>query len=443
MRASKFGAIVAGLSLVLAACGSGTSESSESAPDEKPATEESSSGASEAAEDESSEPAGDESSAEPVEISLLVPTYSDNTKSIWEGLIADFQEANPNITVKLEIQSWDNINDVIRTKIQGNDAPDILNVDAFASFAADGLLYPVEEIVSPETIADIQDSFADNASVDGVMYGLPLIASARTVFYNTDLFEQAGVTAPPKTWDELLEAAKAISALGGDIYGYGMPLGNEEAQAETSVWVFGAGGVWTDGTKVTVDTPEALEAAQFMARMVGEGATQPDAGATDRTPLMNVFIQGKIGMMVGLPPVIGQIAERNPDLNYGMAPIATKDGSAVTLGVADHLMAFNNGTDKGEAIGAFLDFFYTTENYLKFADGEGFLPTTKSGAEATANAEKFAAFLEVLPGARFYPSTNAQWPIAQAGLQNQIGRIAQGDDPAAVLAEIQERVDAG
>ncbi len=380
-------------------------------------------------------------SGEAVTISLLVPSYSDNTRAIWEGLISDFEAQHDGIAVDLEVQSWDNINDVIRTKIQGNAAPDILNIDAFASFAADGLLYPVADVVSEDTIADIQDSFAENASIDGVMYGLPLIASARSLFYNTDLFEKAGVAGPPVTWDDALAAAKAISELDSGVFGYGMPLGSEEAQAETSIWVFGGGGSWTDGNNITIDTPENVAAIEFMQRMIDEGATEPDAGATDRSPLMNVFIQGQIGMMVGLPPTIGQIEERNPELPYATAPIPTLDGSPVTLGVADHLMAFDNGENKAEAIGAFLDFFYDVDNYLKFADGEGFLPTTKSGAEKTANAEKFSSFLAGMPGAQFYPSTNPQWPVAQAAIQSQIGRIAQGEDVATVVADIQSKVD--
>lgn len=373
-------------------------------------------------------------------IDLLVPQYSDGTKALWEDIIAGFEEENSDITVNLEVQSWDNINDVIRTKVQAGQAPDILNIDAFSGFAKDDLLYPAEDVVSPETLDDFQESFVENASLDGTVYGLPLIASARALFYNEDLLSQAGVTEPPATWDQLLEAAAAVSALDG-VYGYGMPLGSEEAQAETSIWTFGAGGSWTDGDAITVDTPENLAAVEFMKRMIDEGATQPDPGATDRTPMLDVFIQGKIAMAVGLPPTIGQIEERDPDLNYGISPVPTQDGAPVTLGVADHLMAFRNDDDKQDAIRAFLDHFYSAEVYLTFVDTEGFLPTTQSGAEGTENAERFADFLEVLPEARFYPSTNEAWAATQGALQTLVGQI-QSADAASVLQQIQEKADA-
>lgn len=375
-------------------------------------------------------------------IDLLVPSYSDGTQALWEGIISDFEAENSDISVNLEVQSWDNINDVVRTKVQSDEAPDILNIDAFAGFAGDDLLYSADEVVSPETLDDIQDSFKENASIDGTQYGLPLIASARTMFVNTDLMEEAGVDAVPTTWDDLLAASKKVSALGGGVSGYGMPLGNEEAQAETSIWTFGAGGSWGDTAELTIDTPEAQEAVGFMKKMIDEGATQPDPGSTDRTPLINVFVQGKLGFIEALPPTVGQIETDNPDLNYELAPIPTADGSPVTLGVADHLMAFENDGDKQDAITTFLDYFYSTDVYTNFVTTEKFLPVTESGAEAFAD-DSLQVFLDALPNAKFYPSTNANWSAAQGAFQSLIGQIDQGKSPEDVLADIQAKADEG
>ena len=373
-------------------------------------------------------------------LNLLVPAYSDNTKALWQGIIKDFEAQNSDIDVKLDVQSWDNINDVVRTKVQSNDAPDILNIDAFAGFAADDLLYPASDVVSEKTLSDFQESFVENASIDGKQYGLPLIASARTLFANTDLMKKAGVSEMPKTWDELLADSKKVSALGGGVYGYGMPLGNEEAQAETSIWVFGNGGSWGDGDKLTIDTPESVEAVDFMKKMIDEKATQPDAGATDRTPLINVFVQGKIGFIEALPPTVDQIKKENPKLKFDLAPIPTKDGSAVTLGVADHLMAFKNDGDKKAEIKKFLDYFYSTDVYSKFVTTENFLPVTTSAAEKMNNPD-MKVFLDALPDAKFYPSTNKGWSTAQGGFQSLIGQIAQGKKPADVLGDIQTKAD--
>lgn len=375
------------------------------------------------------------------DLELLVPLYGDKTKPYWEQLVKDFEAENSGITVKLETQSWDDIYTVLDTKIQNNKAPDILELDAAGpAYGSEELLYEAEEIVSPETWEDIEPSFIDSAKIDGVAYGLPSVASTRALFYNKALFTQAGITAPPKTWDELLDAAKKLSALGGGISGYGMPLGSEEAQAETSIWAYGAGAKWEKDGKMTIDTPEAKEALTFMKRMIDEGATQPDPGATDRTPLLDVFIQGKIGMIHGLPPIVGQINEKSPDLDWEIAPSPSKDGEPVTLGVADYFVGFDKGEDKQAAIAKFLDFFYTQENYVKFNDNEGFIPATKSGADAAAAKPELKTFIEALPDAQFYPATNPAWGATSGAFKSLVGQI-QTKPVDEVLAQIQAKAD--
>ncbi len=375
-------------------------------------------------------------------LNLLVPSYSDNTQGLWEDVISGFEKANPDIAVELEVQSWDNLESVIATKIQGGEAPDIYNGGPVAGVAADDLLYPAKDVVSSDTYSDFQDAFLANAEVDGTAYALPLIASARALFVNNALLEQAGVAAPPTNWDELLDAATKVSALGGGVAGYGMPLGSEEAQAEAAVWLWGGGGSFGDASEITVDDPANLPGAEQIKKMIDAGATQADPGSTNRSPLMDIFVQGKIGMQVGLPPTVGQIAENNPELDYSIVPIPTKDGSAFTLGVMDQLMAFKNDDSKKDAITKFFDYYYSADVYVPWVQTEGFLPVTKSGAEALSGEEALKPFLDVLPDAQFYPSTNPKWSATDGAFKSLFGQI-QTKPAQDVLTEIQAQADAG
>ncbi|UFS94109.1 extracellular solute-binding protein [Nocardia huaxiensis] len=379
---------------------------------------------------------------DPNSIALLVPAYSDGptgTKALWEGIIAGFEKDNPDLKVRLQVESWDSINDVVRTKLQSTSTtPDILNIDAYSTFAADGILYPAKDVVSDSVLADIDPGFAKNATIDGTQWALPLFASTRTLFYNTELFERAGVATPPKTWTELTDAAKKIQALGGGVSGYGLPLGSEEAQGETSIWTFGAGGAWTDGTAVTVDTAANLKGVTAMKALADAGVTQPNPGATNRKDVINSFIQGKIGMIEGLPPVLGMISEKNPGLKFATAPSPTESGAPVTLGVADHLMAFKKDGGKQATIKKFLDYFYSPAVYANFVGSEHFIPITKSGLSTLADDQVTKIFGPTLPNARFYPSNNPKWGATQGAIRQQIGTVTQGQDPASVLAKIQQ-----
>jgi len=388
---------------------------------------------------------GSDDSGDGTTISFLAPSYTDDatTKKLWTKIIDDFESENPDITVDLQMESWENINDVVRTRLQSQDAPDILNIDAYASFAEDDLLYEAEDVLSSETVDDIESRFAENASMDDTMYGMPLFASTRALFYNKDLLKKAGVKNPPKTWDELMAASEKVSKLDGVKGGYGMPLGAEEAQAETSIWTFGAGGSWGDTDELTVSTPENVEGIEQMKKMIDAGVTQDNPGSTNRTPLINVFKQGKIGMIEALPQTVGEIEEDFPNLNYGITPTPTKSGDPVTLGVADHLMAFKNDDTKGEAIGKFLDYFYSPDAYANFVKTLGFIPITKSAGEKLSSDPALKPFIETLPTAEFYPSTNSAWPAAQGAMQQQVGTIGQGADPADVLDQIANEAKSG
>jgi multiple sugar transport system substrate-binding protein len=386
---------------------------------------------------------GVQASGEPFELDVMVAQYSDKTQPFWEELIGRFTEANPDVTVNLEVVSWDQINDVITTRVQSGDQPDVLNIDAYSTFAADGLLRPADEVLSAETIADIIPSFAENASIDGVQYGIPFIASSRALFYNTALFEEAGIEAPPETWQELRDAAQAITDAGH--IGYAMPLGPEEAQAESAIWMYGNGGGWVDEEgNFAIDQDANVEAFEFMAALVADGLTQPNPATTDRADALNLFYEGEVGMIEGLVQTPVTIAADYPDLEYAVTASPHNEGAEpAALGVADHFMVFNNEGNEAAA-GAFLDFFYQADNYASFIVSEGFLPVTTSGGEAAMPEfpEELTPFIEALPGARFYPSSNPAWGGVQGYVQQNIGLAVEGDDPASVLADVQAEAEA-
>ena len=155
----------------------------------------------------------------------MAAEYSkDHTAAFWKQF-ADKYKAKTGITLDVQVVSWDSIDQQSSTMIQNNNAPDILNLNDYASYAKDGLLYNADEVLPASVQSDLIDSFKTSGTFNGKLYGMPDLSSARALFYNKDLFTKAGIAAPPKTWDEFEADAKKVQALGNGNIGYAMPLG--------------------------------------------------------------------------------------------------------------------------------------------------------------------------------------------------------------------------
>lgn len=378
-------------------------------------------------------------------ISILAPSYSESSKSDWEAIIARFNEDYPDVKVELQIEGWDDFSSKVQSRIQAKDYPDILNDNNFASAAEGGLLYPIDEILSAETMAAIEPALLKNGvGIDGVQWAAPDIASSRLLAYNTDLFEKAGVADVPATWDEMLDASQKIQALGDGTYGYGLPLGREEAQVETSLWLWGTGGDWLLDGELVADQPDVVKAFTQMKAMIDANAVQPDPGATNRQQAADLFNNGKLGMMVSHSGLLGVTRSDFPDVNFALAPVPSEAGEPVALGVTDFLVAFNNDdADRKAATSAFLNLLYSDEMYESWYKGTGLLPVTTSmiakGAEEDVDN---ATFFEALEYVRFLPVGNPAWDSLQSALQGTAGTI-QNDAPESVVQSIQAQVDAG
>ena len=375
-------------------------------------------------------------------IKILAPSYAESSKADWDKVIAEFNKKQPNVKVDLTIEAWDDFSSKVQARIQAKDYPDILNDNAFAGAADAGLLYPITEVMSPETLAAIEPALLKNGlGSDGKQWAAPDIASSRMLAYNTDLFAKAGVAAAPKTWAELEDAAKKISALGDGTYGYGMPLGQEEAQVEASLWLWGAGGDWAEGSKLVANQPAAVEAFTEMKKLIDAKATQPDPGATNRAQASALFQNGKLGMLL----VHSGLAKdaRESGIKYDLAPVPSKDGKTFAFGVTDFILAFDNkDANRKEATKQLLDILYSDAQYKGWYTGTQLMPVTKTMiAEGSKTDTVNAKFYEALASVKFLPVGNATWDTLQKALQGTAGTIAS-DTPENVIAKVQAQVDA-
>lgn len=377
-------------------------------------------------------------------ITFMAAAYSDGTEAYWQDLIQRFEAENEGMQVELSVVAWPDYDQRVTTLLANDQQPDLMNYNTWSAYAAADLLYPIEEITSPQVREDFLAAFVEDDSLDGTAYALPFIASARAMYYNTAIFAEAGITEPPATWQEFQAAAAAVRDAG--YIGYALPLGTEEAQSEFALWAYNGGGDWQIDGQWAINSPANVETAQFLNDLVNTGkVTQDNPGATNRTDgAWQPFADGRVGMVFGFPGTFGQILSEAGLTDYDVAPPPTKEAGAepTTVGVQDVLVGFKDETDKTETLTAFLDFFYQQENYTEFLTQEKFLPTTTSASQALASDPELGPYIDLLPNARFAPTSDPAWTSVSGDVKQSIGQVVDpGADAQAILDDLQAKAE--
>jgi multiple sugar transport system substrate-binding protein len=379
-----------------------------------------------------------------VTLKLVAADYgtgpSNTSQKYWQGIADAFHQANPTITVKVTTINWNDFDNQVQTLIQNRQYPDITEGDYFSTYAQEGLLYSADEVLSnPGNLLPV---FAKQGTYNGKQYGLPFTTSSRTLFYNKKLFQQAGISSAPQTWADVQADAAKIKGLGK--VGFGLPLGSEEAQAESLLWFLGNGGNYQDsGGQWTINSAQNVETMQFLKQLVKAGDTEPNPGTKNRTDLWKDFAAGNIGMINGSPALIPIIKDggKLTDSDWTSVPIAGKAGPLTsTLGVCDNVAAFKPNGHQAQ-IKKFLDFAYQDTYQTQFDKEYVLLPATVSGSTALASDPSFGPFLKALPNAVQYPS-NTSWAQVKTQIQHTVGTIVTGN-PQSVLDAIQQTAKKG
>jgi multiple sugar transport system substrate-binding protein len=373
-------------------------------------------------------------------VRVTVAEYSSKTGPYFEKAATEFEAENPGTDIQIEVVPWDVLQQKLTTDISGGANADlaIIGTRWLIDYVSQGVAAPLDGYITDEFRARFIETFLSPSVMDGKTYGLPIAASARAMYYNTDILENASVAGPPATWEELKAAAEKIKAAGGDVYGYGM----QGKEIETDVyfyyafWSYGGNLIDEDGTS-GLDSEAAYQAATLYKSLIDEGLTQPGVTSLNREDVQNLFKQGRIGMMITAPFLSSQIREEAPDLNYGVAAIpAGPNGDRGTYGVTDSIIMFENSQNKDTAW-KFLDYIFSTEKRVEFDQNEGFLPVNAEEAAMPMFADDpdLKAFAALLPDARFAPVIPG-WEEIASVTSNALQRIYLGE------GEIKETLDA-
>lgn len=304
-------------------------------------------------------------SGEKVTISLL----SWNTDEILGEFIAGFEQENPNIKIDLQyvppVQQY---------------------VDKFSVLAASGQMTDMfyiaaenkQEVISKGVAEDISDmeifSRIDPATSatygkDGKIYGYSPDAWIGGIFYNKDLFEQAGIEKEPETWQDFVDCAAKLKAIGVEPYLddadnvhnlaqdlYQCSVISQEPDADVQI---------NEG-KATFQEKYTEPLKLWYSDMIASGLYSQMALGLNSDQVIDMFANGEVAMMHGGPWNIATIEQKNPEMNYDIFGLSDNSGNRVLPGAVNVGLSVSTTSEHKDACRAFIEYMARDENIVKW-----------------------------------------------------------------------------
>lgn len=248
-------------------------------------------------------------SQEPVKLTMTVA--SEDESPVFTQLANEFHKTHPNITIEILTTPATNYGeyfDKIAIMIAGGSNIDLMRLATENAQLANtmGIAQPIDEFLNKDPVfkneffSDVDEKLFIPFQYKGELYGLPFEWNTCAIFYNTKIFQQAGVNPPKPDWtvdDFLATAQKVTKVTNGvtEIWGYQ----DSYTTFSSETWFFNSGGgiLNSDWTKSNVTDPKTVEALQWMHDLVWKYKVSPTGTEVGWGGSQPMFIAGKIAMI--------------------------------------------------------------------------------------------------------------------------------------------------
>lgn len=292
-------------------------------------------------------------------------------ENFWNGVKTGFEAKYDNITIEWVTAPYGEIVNQVINMAGGGDKVDILfgEIGWTPTFEDAGLAVPVDTILSKEFLDDFYPAMLEACSINGKTYALPMYVSPYVLYYNKDLFAQAGLDPekPPKTYDEMLVMAEKLSQLktpdGNKVYAFGQTTASVPVSGSSlTAMVYNFGGrVLTMDGELDVDS-EAFKQAFEMLKLLDEKGYNPqNAKLKD---LRNLFALGQLAMYYDQSWGYNGASTINPEIkNYtaSAAPLAGGNGTGESILQAATLVLMDNGEAQKQALRLLVEYLVSPE----------------------------------------------------------------------------------
>lgn len=322
-------------------------------------------------------------------VTLKFQALSDQPAAIaaTESMVEDWNTENPDVQVEIVPAGWDGVYDKLITQFNGGAAPDVIHYEAasIVSFARDGYLADLTDLMSDERRADIPEGILDSVTVDDQVIAYPTELQSYVVFANRTLLEGAGVEIPTgdsMTWDELREIAEATTK--GDVYGLGWGLSSPTAAFMSLAPGFGGTYIEGTGEDATVNIGDGEMALPELVHAMAyeDESILPVTMTQSGSEAIASFYAGQTAMTVQGSYQAANIANDAPkDLDWvALPPLAGPEGPQQAAN--PQTLSVNIDSEHVEESAEFIEFFTQTENLAALNEADALIPATTSAQES-------------------------------------------------------------
>ena len=367
-------------------------------------------------------------------------------------LLPAFHARHPGVQVRVQQLPWTAAHEKLLTAYAGDSLPDLCQLGNtwLPEFTALGALDPLDARVAASNVVQREDYFAGILDTNTMptaggthLFGLPWYVDTRLLFYRSDLLREAGFARAPQSWNEWLDAMRAIKRRGGENrFGALLPL--NEADPLFALALQQGALLADDDTRGAFSQPAFRRALDFYAGIFHEGL----APAMTDTQISNVwdeFGRGMFTFYVSGPWNIGEFRRRLPPAMQGQwatAPLPGPDGPGVSTAGGSSLVLFK-GSPRKEAAWQLIEYLSETATMQRFHALTGDLPPRRSAwrTPGLANDVPSQAFAQQLERVRPAPKI-PEWERIFMEMQQTAQRVVQRTQSAeAATAQLDAWVD--
>ena len=312
-----------------------------------------------------------------------------------------------------------------------DELPDIAILDSpyHASYVDMGIF---EDITGKFDVSSYYEGTVNSCTVDGKLYGVPFGVNCLALYYNEEMLQAAGCKVP-ETWDELMEAAKALTS--DNVTGLAFcSVQNEEGTFNFSPWLWSTG-----ATSYDLNNENGIRALTFIQSLINEGVMSKECINWTQGDVMNQFISGNVAMMVNGPWQIPTMQAEAPDLKWKVTLIPRDAQYASALG-GENYAVINSGNVEGAL--DFLTYATSEEKVTYLMDKFGYISADKSIAEKQfAEDSPYQPFVEELNYA-MPRGPLAEWPGVSDAISLAFNQVITGTaSPQDAAAAAQSTID--